>query len=60
MKELLVLAIDSLSGFLVQKSTANWLRTLLFLKTKDASWVVKVGAILHTKQLLIKLVRTRT
>ena len=42
-EELLVLAIDNLSGFLVQKSTANWLRTLIFLQTKFASWVVKLG-----------------
>ena len=54
---LLVLAIDNLLGFLVQKSTANWLRTLIFLKTKVASWVVKVGSNFAYKAVTDKIVQ---
>ena len=54
-EELLVIAIDNLLVFFVQKSTANWLRTFIFLKTKVLSWLVKVGGYFGLKAVTDKI-----
>ena len=46
---------QSISFFFVQKSTANWLRTLMFLKTKVLSWLVKVGGYFGLKAVTDKI-----
>ena len=58
-EELLVIAIDNLLGYLVQKSTANWLKTLIFPKTKVESRVVKLRADFGYKLVSDKIARNR-